>query len=409
MRVVVVLIAAVALGAILEAASQSQSPSQLPNAGRAAAPRPEPTRETPLSPEQLKAAIDRLGTVDYAARTSAARALRRAPIATVAPALVEAVSHHADGYVRFRALVLLSGMNEPRTHDVMVQALSSPNDRLRTAAYAYFEHNPDTQLVPRMLDALSTESSETVRPALTRTLASYAADPRVRDALTALVLKGQDFFRSAVIEAIGDYKGAYALPSLIQVAKLDGPLQDDAILAIGKIGDKKSVETLASLQRTAPREVQPTIATAICLLGINCSSHQSYLEKSLKFSIETDGYRDLLHGSTRGLAALAIAGNAEALSLLIEYGGPSRDPGRAAIALALGAVALRNTPLFLKVLQAQADPKPGIALLGESFDMLEEDLEEERFYVTVRRGYWAAGENAPARKIAETLIQTLDF
>src|SRR4051812_29078166 len=405
MRVVVVLIAAVALGAFLEAASQSQSS----NTGRAAASRPETTRETPLSPEQLKAAIDRLGTVDYAARTSAARALRRAPIAIVAPALVDAVSRHADGYVRFRALVLLSGMNEPRTHDVMVQALSSPNDRLRTAAYAYFEHNPDTQLVPRMLDALSTESSETVRPALTRTLASYAADPRVRDALTALVLKGQDFFRSAVIEAIGDYKGAYALPSLIQVAKLDGPLQDDAILAIGKIGDKKSVETLASLQRTAPRGVQPTIATAICLLGINCSSHQSYLEKSLKFSMETDGYRDLLHGSTRGLAALAIAGNAEALSLLIEYGGPSRDPGRAAIALALGAVALRNTPLFLKVLQAQADPKPGIALLGESFDMLEEDLEEERFYVTVRRGYWAAAENAPARKIAETLIQTLDF
>src|SRR3954452_5584089 len=406
MRVVVVVIAAVVLGAFLEAASQQ---SQSPTAARAAAPRAETTRETPLSPEQLKAAIDRLGTVDYAARTSAARALRRAPIATVAPALVEAVSHHADGYVRFRALVLLSGMNEPRTHDVMVQALSSPNDRLRAAAYAYFEHTPDPQLVPRMLDALATEASETVRPALTGTLAAYAADPRVREALTGLVLKGQDFFRSAVIEAIGDYKGAYALPSLIQVAKLDGPLQNDAVLAIGKIGDKKSVETLAALQRTAPRGVQPTIATAICLLGINCSSHQSYLEKSLKFSIETDGYQDLLHGSTRGLAALAIAGNAEALSLLIGYGGPSRDPGRAAIALALGAVALRNTPLFLKVLQAQADPKPGIALLGESFDMLEEDLEEERFYVAVRRGYWAAAENAPARKIAETLIQTLDF
>src|SRR5436190_16718956 len=149
MRVVVVLFAAVALGAMLEAAAQSPPP----NAGRAAAPRPETAREAPLSQEQLKAAIDRLGTVDYAVRTSAARALRRAPIATVAPALVDAVSRHADGYVRFRALVLLSGMNEPRTHDVMVQALSSPNDRLRTAAYAYFEHNPDTQLVPRMLDA----------------------------------------------------------------------------------------------------------------------------------------------------------------------------------------------------------------------------------------------------------------
>jgi HEAT repeat protein len=291
----------------------------------------------------------------------------------------------------------------------MVQALSSPNDRLRTAAYTYFEHNQDPQLVPRMLTALATESSETVRPALTRTLAAYGTDPKVRDALTGLVVKGQDFFRSAVIEAIGDYKGAYALPALIEVAKLDGPLQDDAVLAVGKIGDKKSVETLAALQRTAPRAVQPTIATAICLLGINCSSHEEYLEQSLKFSIATDGYRDLLHGSTRGLGALAVAGHEEALSLLVGYGAPSHDPARAAIALALGAVAIRNTPLFLKVLQVQPDPKPAIALLGESFDMLEEDLEEERFYASVRRAYWAAAENAPARKLAETLIQTLDF
>jgi HEAT repeat protein len=403
MRAVVVLIAALALAALSGVTAQS------PATGRGAAPRAETTRETPLTPEQLKAAIDRLGTVDYAARTTAARALRRAPVSTVAPALIEAVTHHPDGYVRFRSLVLLSGMNDERTHDVMVQALSSPNDRLRAAGYAYFEHNPDPQLVPRMLGALSTESSETVRPALTRTLAAYGTDPRVRDALNGLVVKGQDFFRSAVIEAIGDYKGTYALPSLIQVARLDGPLQDDAVLAIGKIGDKKSVDTLAALQRTAPRSVQPTIAAAICLLGINCSSHQGYLEQSLKFSMETDGFRDLLHGSTRGLAALAISGNAEAVSQLIDYGGPSRDPARAAIALALGAVALRNTPLFLKVLQAQPDPKPAIALLGESFDMLEEDLEEERFYVTVRRSYWAAAENAPARRIAETLIQTLDF
>lgn len=402
MRVVVILIA-LALGAIHSRAAQA------PGAGRGAAPRAETARETALTPEQLKAAIDRLGTVDYAARMTAARALRRAPVATVAPALIEAVSHHTDGFVRFRALVLLSGMNDPRTHDVMVQALSSPNDRLRAAAYAYFEHNADPQLVARMLGSLSTESSETVRPALTRTLAAYGTDPRVRDALTGLVLKGQDFFRSAVIESIGDYKGAYALPSLLQVAKLDGPLQDDAVLAIGKIGDKKSVDTLAALQRTAPRSVQPTIASAICLLGINCSSHQSYLEQSLKFSMETEGYRDLLHGSTRGLAALAISGNTEAVSQLIDNGGPSRDPARAAIALALGAVALRNTPLFLQVLEKQPDPKPAIALLGEAFDMLEEDLEEERFYVTVRRGYWAAAENAPARKLAEALIQTLDF
>ena len=403
MRGVVVLLTAVALGPVTHAALQPQG------AARGQAARIETQRETPISPEQLKTAIDRLGTVDYPVRMAAARTIRRAPIATVVPALIDAVAKHADGYVRFRSLVLLSGLNDSRTHDVMVQALSAPNDRLRAVGYAYFEHNLDPQLVPRMLEALGPEQSETVRPALTRALAAYGSDTRVREALNGLVMRGQDYFRSAVIEALGDYKGAYALPSLIQVAKLDGPLQDDAVLAIGKIGDKKSLDTLAGLQRTAPRKAQPSIAAAICLLGINCSSHQGYLEQSLKFSMENDGFRDLLRASTSGLAALAIAGNADAASLLIEVGAPSRDPARAAIALALGAVALRNTPLFLKVLQAQPDPKPAILLLGESFDMLEEDLDEERFYVAVRRGYWAAADNGPARKLAEALIQTLEF
>jgi len=35
-------------------------------------------------------------------------------------------------------------------------------------------------------------------------------------------------FRSAVIEALGDYKAQYAVDALAAVAKLDGPLQDDA-------------------------------------------------------------------------------------------------------------------------------------------------------------------------------------
>jgi hypothetical protein len=227
--------------------------------------------------------------------------------------------------------------------------------------------------------------------------------------MTGLVMKGQDFFRSGAIEALGDYKGGYALPRLTEVAKLEGPLQADAVLAIGKIGDKRALETLASLQRTAPRPVQPSIAAAICLLGINCSSHQGYLTQSLTFSIANSGYQEFLRASASGLGTLAIAGDADSASALIDAGVPSRDPARAAIALALGAIALRNTPLMLKVLESRPDPKPAIVLLGEAFDMLEEDLLEERFFVAVRKGYWAAPDGSPARKIAAALIQTLEF
>ena len=58
---------------------------------------------------------------------------------------------------------------------------------------------------------------------------------------------------------------------------------------------------------------------------------------------------------------------------------------RAPVTLAIGLVALRNTPLMLKTLQARPDQAGAIGILAEAFDMLEEDLEEERFFVAVRR------------------------
>ena len=70
--------------------------------------------------------------------------------------------------------------------------------------------------------------------------------------LIAEVARGEDFFRSAVIEALGDYKAAYAYDAITAVAKLDGPLQDDAAIALGQIGDKRALETLSALQRAAP-------------------------------------------------------------------------------------------------------------------------------------------------------------
>ncbi len=368
-----------------------------------------PQEREPVTPAQLTAAIDKLGTVDYPVRMDAARTVRRAAPEMAVAALIRAVDEHADGYVRFRALVLLSGFNDPRTRDVMVDAMGSPNDRLRTVAYDYFEHTPDAQVIPRLLDALGREESEFVRPALTRALAASGKDPRVRDVMNGLVLKGQDFFRSAVIEALGDYHAAYALANLTEIAKLDGPLQDDAALAIGKIGDKASLGVLAGLQRTAPRTAQPSIAAAICLLGVNCSSHLNYLDETLRFAIANPGFQDLLRAAASGLAAIASAGNREALDVLVDQGAPTRDPARSPVALALGAVALRNPQVVLKALEERADPRPAVLLLRDAFDMLEEDFAEEQFFATVRRGYWQAADGSASRKLALALIQALEF
>src|SRR3712207_7277512 len=46
---------------------------------------------------------------------SAARTVRRAPSAQAVPALLQAVREHGDGFIRFRALALLTGFTDPRT------------------------------------------------------------------------------------------------------------------------------------------------------------------------------------------------------------------------------------------------------------------------------------------------------
>ena len=151
------------------------------------------------------------------------------------------------------------------------------------------------------------------------------------------------------------------------------------------------------------------IATAICLLDVNCESHQSYLVDTLKFSDKNPGFQELLRGAAAGLGALAVAGHADAAKALIDLGVPSKDPTRAPIALALGTVALRNTPLTITLLEQLPDRDAAIALLAEGFDMLEEDLDKERFFALARRTYWESPNTSPRRALMQTIIGKLDF
>ena len=364
---------------------------------------------TPVSPEQIRQAIDKLADLDYPTRMAAGRTIRRAPPAQTVTALLQAVNEHADGYIRFRALALLTGFNDPRTLDVMQTVMASPNDRLREVAYAYFEQNPQPALAAKLLAALDKEEGEFVRPALVRAIAALPKEPKAAEALIRDAGRGVDYFRSTVIEALGDYKIASAVPRLIEIAKLEGPLQDDAATALGKIGDKSALGALAALQSSAPKETQPAIAAAICLMGTNCTAHISYLEKTLTFAETFPGYQDLLRGAAAGLGHIARQGNEDALRILFDVGIPSQDPVRAPVTLAIGLVALRNTPLMMKFLESRRDQDEAIGLVAEAFDMLEEDLEEERFFVFVRRAYWAAPDGSPTRKLCEQLITKLDF
>jgi HEAT repeat protein len=305
--------------------------------------------------------------------------------------------------------VLLTGFNDPRTRDAIRESLTSPNDRLRTVGFSFLERNPDRSMVPELLRGLDRELAEFVRPALVRALAAVGDDPQVQAALVREAGRGEDFFRSAVIEALGDYKAAYAFDAVRRVALLEGPLQDDAALALGKIGDKRALETLAALQRSAPRPAQPTVAAGICLLGVNCDSHENYLIQTLTFADSNLGFQDLLRGAAGGLGALGVAGRPSAAQALFTIGIPSRDPTRAPVALALATIALRNTPLMMSMLEKHTARAEAMSLLAEGFDMLEEDLDKERFFAFARRTYWASAEGSATRDLMQSLIGKLEF
>jgi len=339
----------------------------------------------------------------------ASRVVRRAPGTVALPALLDAASGHADGFVRYRALVLMSGYDDPRVPDQMELALGEVNDRLRTVAFAYFERHPEPRLIPAFLKAFDKELAEFVRPALVRAMAVLGSDTRVRAALVKDVTRGQDFFRSSVIEALGDYKAAYALKAISQVAELDGPLQDDAVTAVGKMGNPASVGLLAGLQRTAPREAQPSVAAAICLLGTNCESHRGFLVRTLTFTDRNPGFQELLRAAASGLSALAVNGDVEAGRALFAIGVPAVDPTRAPVALALAGLAVKQPATLVTLVEERQDRDQSLELLREGFDMLEEDFSEEQFFVALRKAYFAEGEGSSRRAVIQALINTLEF
>ena len=145
--------------------------------------------------------IDRLGSFDVDIRTDAARAIRRAPGTVALPALMDAASGHADGFVRRRALVLVSGYDDPRVPDQMEQAATEANEGLRTIAFRYIERHPAPRLVPMLLKALSSEAGEFSRPALIRALAAHGRDLKVQRALLQELSRGADAARGVDVAA----------------------------------------------------------------------------------------------------------------------------------------------------------------------------------------------------------------
>ncbi len=363
-----------------------------------AAARQQPTAD-------LSATINALSAFDYATRMNAARVVRRTPATEAIPALSRAIQGHADQFVRYRALVLFTSFNDPGTGAIMRGLLADRNDRIREVAYRWFEHHPEPALHATLLAALATEQAEFVRPALVRALAAHADDIGVQRALLQEAGRGLDFFRIAVVQALGEHQATYAASTIAAMTSLDGPIQDDAILALGRIGDAAALPALAAVSKPAP-DVTPSLEAALCMLGDKCEERIAWLVQAARSEIRTSIARAIV----MALGAVAAEGNQTALTALLELE-RTTDRLRGEVALAFATIALRRPQQILVWFgEASEDVQShASALLHEGFESLEEDFAEEQFFVTARAAYWAAPDRSPARTVTASLIDRLEF
>jgi len=354
----------------------------------------------------LKRNIANLSALDFPVRMHAARLIRRTPGTEAVPALVEAARRDTDEFVRYRALVLLTGFNDPGTPALMRELMHDRNDRIREVAYKWLERNPDPKLAPALLAALQTEESEFVRPALVSALAALGSDAAVQRAMMGEIGRGLDFFRSAVIDALGRHRAAYAVDGIAATSRLEGPLQDDALLALGRIGGTRASATITGFTSGTPEAMHMQHA-ARCLIGEMCKEHLSALVAAAS---ENDARTSVARGAVDALEALAQSRNDPALAAIVTLSA-GQGTLRERMAVAFSSAALRQPDWVVEWIDKapESTRESAIELLKDGFDSLDESFDEEQFFAAVRAGYWRAAEGSDSRSLAATLIQRLEF
>ena len=362
-------------------------------------------------PPQLKAAIDNLGKFDAATRTAAARTVRRAA-ASAGCARADGGGRRARG--RLRSLPRAGaavGVQRSAGARRDGSALDDPNDRLRTVAYAYFEHNKE-----RGMAAAAAKNARQGR----RRVRPPGADPRARrlrrrsggqTALTALVMRGQDLYRSAVIEALGDYHAdlrAGADHSSRQAATArcrktpSWRWARSATSARSRSLRRCSNRRRACASRRSPRRSACSASTA--------SRTRSSSIDTMKFAIENIGFQDLLRASARASARWRRRARQDAAARAARSPAFRRAIRRASpVALAFGTRrAAQHAARPQAARRAHGPAREPRCCCATPSTCSKRIYEEERFFATVRRGYWQAPAGSRAQA-ADALIQALEF
>ena len=236
-----------------------------------------------------------------------------------------------------------------------------------------------------LLAALDKEHGEFVRPALVRALAAHGVDARrsarvgrrccARSAAARTSSAAPSSRRSATT------RRAYAFDALAAIAKLDGPLQDDAALALGKIGDKRALERWPRCSRPRRRRRSRRSRRRSVCSASTATSHESYLVETLKFADSNPAFRSCCAAPRPASARSRWPADPTAVDALFDGRHPvATIRPRAGRAGAGDRRAAQHAADAVDCSRSIPTATRAIALLAEGFDMLEEDLDKERFF-----------------------------
>ena len=165
---------------------------------------------------------------------------------------------------------LVDALSQPSTSvSAVVEALARIQHRYETSTSGGDEIKELVQRrlssdgVRRILASLERASGESVRPLIS--VLGWLRDPAIPPALVRLL--GADKARHEVVEAFVRF-GSSAVDLLIeQLETGDSETRRSAVVALGRIGDKRAVESLSALLDEEDRDLRVSAASALARLG----------------------------------------------------------------------------------------------------------------------------------------------
>ena len=169
----------------------------------------------PLSADAIRSSIDALGNLDFPVRMKAvARAAARSGRGCGSGA--DQGGRRPQGSVREIPGARAADRIQRRVEPPTLSGRSPQSQRSAAHGRVHVLRAPSVgEHDSRAAGGARARGKRVCAPGADSRAGSPGSDPRVRETLLVEVGRGQDFFRSAVIEALGDYRATYAIEPLM--------------------------------------------------------------------------------------------------------------------------------------------------------------------------------------------------